>query len=198
MNGRDDCGKEQHKTDGAGQELLPVGQVVTIPVDQLASANKNNAPQCLEREFCSISLQNAHRKVWRKLDCDHFDNLTTDLQQLATRLPVGSGKFFCFFYSRKLKKRKEKKKRIRLQARFIPGPTAPRRRWGWRRAGWCLGGLWIRRQSRRSRSAWPSGRRSSAGTETQQWCLTQPFKSGTFRRQSLFWGDSCWFFFFYV
>lgn len=63
MNGRDDCGKEQHKTDGAAQALLSVGQVVTIPVDQLASANKNNAPQCLEREFCPISLQNAHRKV---------------------------------------------------------------------------------------------------------------------------------------
>lgn len=53
MNGCDDCGKEQQKTDGTAQELLSVGQVVTIPVDQLASANKNDAPQCLEKEILS-------------------------------------------------------------------------------------------------------------------------------------------------
>lgn len=53
MNGCDDCGKQQQKTDGAAQELLSAGQVVTIPVDQLASANKNVAPQRLEKEILS-------------------------------------------------------------------------------------------------------------------------------------------------
>lgn len=43
--------KEQQKTDGAAQELLSTGQVVSIPVDQLASANKNVAPQRLEEEI---------------------------------------------------------------------------------------------------------------------------------------------------
>lgn len=152
-------------------------------------SQKNTTPQLFKsglgwiypiRTFAFFSTWQSSKcmsKVDGKLSVITFDDIQQQLATHLSSLPSWSGQLphLSFFFLTHTNKKK-----IWLQAHFIPGPTAPRQRWGLHLLGWCLGGLYFRRQSQRSRSAWPSDRRSSEMDGNSVLVSDQKFKNNHF------------------